>query len=713
MDLIPDSLLNHRYRIERKLGEGGMGAVYLAMDTALDTWVAVKFNRNPGAQSTSQFMREARLLASLHHPNLPRVTDYFVLDDAQYLVMDYIDGRGLGTVLKEEGAQPLNQVLEWIQEIGNALSFLHHQEQPVIHRDIKPANVRLTAEGHAVLVDFGIAKIFAPDQATTTGAMGYTPGYAPPEQYGGAVRTGPYTDQYALAALLYHLLTGQKPADSVQRALGNAALKPIRAVNQAVPIHIQSAVEKALALKPDERFPDIDDFLRALSAPPPAVTSSVKQSTKTAEVQEPEQRAPSDAAQPAAKPRRSPVGWILGGLALVAVLAGGGYFLFSLGQNAAPTRAPETVVAAAAATVSETPRPSATASTSSSTSSQTHLPATATLQPPSQPPQPSPTETVPPSQTPVPPTSTSTPNPVGGGVIAFSSSRGDGKTLQIWTMRLALNDQGQVTALDLQQLTHSPIDKRQPCWSPDGSKLVYIAAGASGMGLDLWVMNADGSGEPVDLTHMKGDETEPAWSPDGRWIAFTNDGREDKNRQVYLIRPDGSDFYKLSYDQEEFGPGWTPDRELSFVMNASGAQIVFIRGLTDPKTGETPERQYYVTPVRFDKKAFTGNLGQAAEPAWSPDGQWLAYTREEGSRSQIGLSHYPVNLPEKDVIRLTALGKDRHPAWSPDGQWIVFTSERDGNREIYVMRSTGQLQSNVSLDPGIDEDPAWLWVNQQ
>ena len=184
MDLKPDSLLNNRYRMIRQLGKGGMGAVYLAYDVALEHEVALKTNLKASEEGAAQFLREARLLARLRHANLPRVIDYFLSEDIQCLVMDYIPGSDLRDVLKQQGPQPLERVLTWAQQLASALSYLHRQNPPVIHRDIKPANIKLTLEGDAVLVDFGIAKASDQTQATSTGASGYTPGFAPPEQYG-------------------------------------------------------------------------------------------------------------------------------------------------------------------------------------------------------------------------------------------------------------------------------------------------------------------------------------------------------------------------------------------------------------------------------------------------------------------------------------------------------------------------------------------------
>ncbi len=746
MNMSSGTLLNNRYRLEEKLGQGGMGAVYLAFDTALDAAVAVKVNQNPAPESSTQFLREARLLASLRHPNLPRVTDYFILNDAQYLVMDYIPGKDLNAVLREEGVQPLEKVLGWVRQLSSALTYLHNQNPPVVHRDIKPANVRLTADGAVMLVDFGIAKVFdANQQATATGAAGYTPGYAPPEQYGGAVRTGPYSDQYSLAALLYNLLTAQKPADSVQRALGIEQLVPARQHNPNVPDYIQAAIERALSLRPNDRFPSVADFLHALTNP--AATSEAYSAptilSKPAEQTIPSAGMPSGvpwqaqtqpqqamdatiALQPASSniafpaeapaPRRKGLNkWvIIGGIGLVVLLGIGAVALLLGGwiiQQIAgkqPTQAAPLVIAQASQTplpqileptltASSTPPPTTEPSSTPLLSTATSAPTATTA--------PSPTT----ASTDTPPPPSPTPPGIGGsGLLAFASDRGDGATLQIWTMRVSLNDQGQMVVGNLKQITNTPGNKTQPAWSPDGKRLLYVASGGPDQKLDIWMINADGSGEPKDLTNLKGNETKPAWSPDGKWIAYTNDSRSDGVPQVSIIRPDGSERYRLSYDQMEYDPTWSPKNELTFVMNSAGAQIVFTRGQKDPKTGAEPTREYYVTPTRFDKLSFTDNLGQAAEPAWSPDGMWLTYTRIRGKSTNISLSRFPIRVPANDVVHLTDSGKDTTPSFAPDGQWIAFRSSRDGNAEIYIMRSTGQTQTNLTNDPAKDQDPAWM-----
>ena len=219
MTLTQGQIIQTRYRVAGLLGQGGFGAVYKGWDVNLNRPVAIKENLDTSPEAQRQFQHEAEILSNLSHPNLPRVTDHFLTSDVgQYLVMDFIEGEDLQAMLNRTGrALPEAQVLNWIDQICGALAHLHEQEPPVIHRDIKPANIKITPRGKAVLVDFGLAKVFDPVLKTTVGARAVTPGYSPPEQYGQG-KTDQRSDVYSLGATLYTLLTGQEPPESVERA---------------------------------------------------------------------------------------------------------------------------------------------------------------------------------------------------------------------------------------------------------------------------------------------------------------------------------------------------------------------------------------------------------------------------------------------------------------------------------------------------------------
>jgi serine/threonine protein kinase len=178
--------------------------------------------------------------------------------------MDYVDGDDMATVIERQKTIPIPQAVEWVIQVADALQYLHEQEPPVLHRDIKPTNIRITKKNRAMLVDFGLVKLYRPGSQTTLGARAVTPGYAPPEQYG-IGKTDARTDIYALAATLYHMLTGVEPLESVRRVSGEVMLTPNQ-INNEVPLPLSQIIERCLALDPANRFQSIAEFLKSLSA---------------------------------------------------------------------------------------------------------------------------------------------------------------------------------------------------------------------------------------------------------------------------------------------------------------------------------------------------------------------------------------------------------------------------------------------------------------
>jgi serine/threonine protein kinase len=270
--LTEGTILQSRYRIVRQLGQGGMGAVYEAVDERLDTTVALKETFFADEKLRKQFEREARLLARMHHPALPRVSDHFNESEGQFLVMQYIAGEDLFEMLATRNAPfPEEQVAGWADQLCDALDYLHTQDPQIIHRDIKPQNLKLTARGQVVLLDFGLAKGSAgPLTAVTTSAsiFGYTPNYAPLEQIQGK-GTDPRSDIYALGATLYHLVTNVKPPDALSRAAavvnGQAdPLVPANLVSPAVGAGLSNVLSKSMSQKRDERFGSASDMRAAL-----------------------------------------------------------------------------------------------------------------------------------------------------------------------------------------------------------------------------------------------------------------------------------------------------------------------------------------------------------------------------------------------------------------------------------------------------------------
>ncbi|HKR61093.1 MAG TPA: serine/threonine-protein kinase, partial [Pyrinomonadaceae bacterium] len=269
--IAPDTVLQDRYRIVRRLGKGGMGAVYEAVDQRLGITVALKETLSIDANVRKQFEQEARLLASLQHPALPRVSDHFAEGDRAYLVMQFIAGADLARIIYQQpGPFPREQVVAWADQLLDALIYLHSQDRQVIHRDIKPHNLKLTATGQIALLDFGLAKAQPAESSTTSSSsfFGYTRQYSPLEQIQ-ALSSGPHSDIYALGATLYHLLTGVRPADALTRAASAAngqgdPLKPANLVHPAVGSEIANILTKAMAQNPEQRYRSAAEFREAL-----------------------------------------------------------------------------------------------------------------------------------------------------------------------------------------------------------------------------------------------------------------------------------------------------------------------------------------------------------------------------------------------------------------------------------------------------------------
>ena len=262
----PGTILQNRYRILDKVGGGGFGNVYKAIDEVFGCCVAIKETKEQVAsldQLRKAFEREAKLLRNLKHECLPRVTDYFFHEQAQFLVMDFIEGEDLAARLKKrigrKGPFDVREVLQWADKILGALQYLHTRPEPIIHRDVKPSNIKLTEDGEIYLLDFGLAKGAAGQMSTVRDGessfslAAFTHGYASLEQQQES-GTQPHSDIYSVGATLYHLLTGQIPIaasvrdEAIQRGLGDP-LKQIHDIRPTISIAVSEVISQALALR--------------------------------------------------------------------------------------------------------------------------------------------------------------------------------------------------------------------------------------------------------------------------------------------------------------------------------------------------------------------------------------------------------------------------------------------------------------------------------
>lgn len=263
-----ETLVN-RYIVQEVIGVGGMGSVYRARDLHFPTvvkLVAVKemINRAPDPMIRKtiiqNFEREANILATLNHPSIPRIYDYFSVDNRSYLVLEFINGKDMEAVINEtQGFLSEEQVLGWAIELCDVLSFLHtHKPDSIIFRDMKPSNVMVNLQGHIVLVDFGIAKPF---QSGQKGTMIGTEGYSPPEQYRGEATQ--LADIYALGATLHHALSRRDPRLEPPFSFNE---RPVRKINPAISIELETVINTALQYNPEDRFQSSEAMKEALVA---------------------------------------------------------------------------------------------------------------------------------------------------------------------------------------------------------------------------------------------------------------------------------------------------------------------------------------------------------------------------------------------------------------------------------------------------------------
>jgi len=700
------------------LGQGGMGAIYRAIDERLGVDVAVKENFFTTEEYARQFRLEAVILASLRHPNLPRVSDHFVENDGQYLVMDYIEGEDLRQRMERLGSISEEEAVLIGAAVCDALTYLHTRKPPIIHRDIKPGNIKITPDGHIFLVDFGLAKVVEGNQLTTTGARAMTPGYSPPEQYGTA-RTDPRTDIYSLGATLYAALTGVIPEDGLARAMGTAELTPLRKRNSKISRRLASVIEKAMAIDPAERYQTAEEFKRALLAakgmgereigtytvppPSPMPPSEPEEAPSAAEARGPitgkspipvplaEEEKPF---QPPKRRKRRGAGCLVGLILLLLMLAGSAWGAYTYPDVAQQLLAsiplPVPVVPSATYPPLENTPPAGTETPVLPVATRT--PSVSPILPTSTP---SAAVTLTPTSTPSP-TATSTPTPtqtpLGGGYgeIAFASVR-EGGIPQIFLMSF--------DGSNLRQLTNLQDGACQPSFAPDGTRLVFISP-CKGVqekypGAALHMINADGSGLIV-LTNVPGGDFDPAWSPNGRKIAFASlrDGKLD----LYLLDLGDNSVTPLNIlergDTEAYQPAWSPDGKwLAFTRKRYGNYQIWAINL---ENGEK---------VQLTQSA-AENMD--SRPAWSPDGAYLLYSQRVIGQPLIRARRVVRDGSSSTFVNFGILSPVESLSFSADGYWVLFESvDEKGNRDIYRALASGGGLVRLTDTPGNDFDPVW------
>lgn len=708
-----------------------MGSVYRAVDENLGVEVAVKDNMFSSDDYARQFRREAILLANLRHPNLPRVTDHFIIDgQGQYLVMDYIEGEDLRQRMERVDVLPEEEVCLIGAAVCDALSYLGSRKPPIIHRDIKPGNVKITPQGQIYLVDFGLAKTLIGSQATTTGARAMTPGYSPPEQYGTA-RTDQRSDVFSLGATLYAALTGATPEDALARAMDQGELTPVRKYNPRVSRRMAAVIEKALEVRPDDRFQTADEFKAALLSvsgaarrregsysvePPPEedkplpadsallppeaqlrLVSPAEKAPPLLPVSTPieEQASPKAKARP--RKRKKKTGCLTYLLLIVAILAAVllsiyffdpgmpvrayGYYwptLSAYWPAGAQTASVAGPLASTATMTPSLPPPTPTASVTATLLTIVGDSPTASLAP-SQTLEP----TVLPSDTPTP-----WPTPMGGGAgeIAFASKASG--NFQIYV----INSDG----TNRRQITNLPEGACQPDWSPDGMRLVFTSPCENindyYPGSAMYIINVDGKGL-LPLPTLVGGDYDPKWSPDGKKIAFTS-LRDSGRPRLHVLNLEDNSVTSLSEKfLTDFQPAWSPDgNRIAFISTRKQGQQVWVMDANGKNPQQLTRRNNGILNYR---------------PSFSPDGKNIIFTQyvSEGSVPRVLVA--PFNFESYSEYRVSDLPM-RDAVYSPDGFWIAFEGWLvGGSHNIYIMSATGAGLTPVTDDNALDFDPVW------
>lgn len=706
--LAPGTRVSH-YEIVSLLGRGGMGVVYRAKDLDLARDVALKHpwpDLATDERVLRRFRREARAAAGLMHPNVVPVLEVFREADRDWLVMEFVEGRSLKSLLRDQGPLPLDEILRHSDALADALHAAH--SKGILHRDVNPRNILIDNRGEARLTDFGLARIFDPELLGTTdstrsgsvtseGAIVGTLTYMSPEQaLGKEVDTR--SDLYSLGAVMYEMCTGEPLVQLGERGavldmILHREPKSIARLNYEVPEELERIVRKCLCKRTDERYQDV----RHIQSDLRALTRQVQSAEISQEIARDSIR------------KRMP--WIVAAVGIPALavgllaawLAGNGNSLVS----ALPLESAQQLTSAAGwegeAALSPDGSMLAYASDESGNLDIWILDSRGG-------------EPIRRTNDPAPDRSPAwMPD---GSEILFVSAR-DGTT-SIWkiprlsgapvlwipdaldpapspdgrTVAFARRDASGDTRIAVAPLNAPSETKlltgrdgglwehRSPAWSPDGTKICYTDS------QDLWLVPSSG-GEARRLTTDGAGDVEPAWSSDGRRVYFSS--YREGTFALWSVAASGGAPVRLT-------PGTGPERRPT--ISRDGSSMAF--------SSYREDHNVVILDLGSGEKSRIGGSKLEFRPAISSDETRLAFVTDRWGQISLAIQSLQDGKPHGPPIRLTDHpGSSSAPAFSPDGNWIAYYRVVDGQRDIWIVPSAGGVATRFTDDPGIDIHPAW------
>ena len=725
-----EHVISH-YRLLEKLGEGGMGVVYKALDTNLNRTVALKFlaprlTQDPEAKK--RFRREAEAAAAVDHPNICTVHEIDEVDGQIFIAMAYIEGPSLD---KKIGGSPLplEEAFDIAAQTAQGLQAAH--EKGVVHRDVKSANILLAAGGQVKIVDFGLAQLANPDQLTKTGSTLGTLAYMSPEQARWE-KVDRRTDIWSLGVVLYEMVGGRLPfRGDVQQAMMHSILHavpdPLSGLRTGVPIELDYLVDKALAKDRDERYQHVDEVLvdlRELQKEQPSGVDRLRTTPGTT--------------RPRRQQEKRTKAWLVAAGAVVLAIAGAAFWNFS-----APTEAPLTPMRPVPLTsypgaeswASFSPGGNQVAFTWNGGNTDNFDVYVKVVGP-----GPPLRLTTHPDWEAVPAWSPD------GRWIAFLRGRPDaGKKMGLYLISPLGGRERKLAE------TRVPfIYKLGAClaWSPDSRWLAVCDWGEDSPGpLSVFLLSVD-SGERRRLTWPPEDsrigDVLPAFSPDGRMLAFSRyssgltadlhlldldddwNPRGEPRRRTFMEQITGAGPQSFTSDGRNivFGAG--------SITGSSGLWRVPVSGTGSPErlpfgeSGAVPQLSPQGNRLAYSALNFNGNIyrlnlpvadapaGTAvkliassrwdASPRYSPDGNRIAFISHRSGASEI----WTCDSDGSNPAQLTSLGAlATYPRWAPDGKSIGFNSDAEGQFHVYVVDAEGGAPRRLTSERSYGSGPSW------